>query len=470
MGLALNLHALLQPQGQFIVSPNAPEQSYTPPSLSYKDKVLVRVFGWNAAPVGDAPLTSVDLSPYFVELTVGTRDERPVVGFFSIAFDGGAASIPISVVSSPLQVQTILSTSSVVVTGKPGSYLFTAAAVGVRPAPDVIFSGDLSVTPLVTTIHGGSATTLAQWRVEFPEVAPAAIAFDDWTTQSVVPNSIAEAVANTDATVWRISIDPSVVVGYFRISVGAGTTGLIAFGESAATVQSQIRMLPGGENAQVMDGSRSGCSYIAAFGGTVDVDVLDSGTSIPPSLAGVLDMDTPGVRDLLGDEDNVDVLLTLSVYDPQTGTLVTYAQSPIKLAMPVQRPVDYSDELNTARLSFIDLPDMTTGLWHRITLAGTNEAPTFEIADGVSYVAQQGPIFIADTEGRSCYMLTIYTGLTLQITAVKAQGNPINAAFQPRPLALVSPENAALYCGIEITPPEDPDFAEPATLEIGTPA
>lgn len=469
MGVTLNLHALLQPGGRFIVSPNTPEQSLVPPSLAFGDKVNVRVFAWDASPVSPENVVSVDLSPYFVELTVGSRNERPAIGFFTIEFDGSAASTPISVTATAQQVQTVLSTAYAEITGEPGSYLVTCKGTGTQAAPTVVFYGDVSVTPLVTVISAGSATNFAQWRVEFPEAAPASIGANSWTTQSVVPNSQA-AMVGSDAAVWRVTIDPNAVSGFFRIQVNSAFTGLIALGESPATVQSKIRMLPGGSDAQVMDGTRSGCSYVIAFTSDVEVDVLDSAVSIPPSLGGVLDLSTDGIRDLMGDEDTLNVWLTLSVYSAQGGTLITYAQSPVTLCMPVSRPTDYSNEGDTTQLAFVDLPDMTTGLWHRVTLAGTNVAPTFEIADGVAYVAQQGPVFIADTEGRSCYMLTVASGVALQIAAVKAQGNPVNASFQPRPLALRSPEDNALYCGIEITPPDAPDFAEPATLEIGIPA
>jgi hypothetical protein len=280
----------------------------------------------------------------------------------------------------------------------------------------------------------------------------------------------AAQVPNTD--VWNITIDRNAVSGFFRISVNGNLTTYLPMGAAVSEVESAVRALPGGaQGAIVMPGNFAGCTYSIAFTAAVTLEVNGWGLLVPPSLYGVLDLSTEGVRDMLGEDSFTNAFLTLAVYDAASGTLVTYAETPVVVMMPVQRPSDFSSISDLARLESIDLPDMETGLWHTVTLAGTNAAPTFEIdTDGAVYSDQVGPIFIADEDSRSVYMLAIYGGETLQISAVKAQGLPLNASFQPRAFALESPEDDALFCPIQVTPPALPAFAEPGTLVIGDPA
>lgn len=470
MLLRSTLHALVQPQGRFISSPGTPERDFALNPLAYGDKVPVRVFAWNTLPMQPGQLQSCDLSPFYVELTVGSRNEFPSLGFFTIAFDGGQASSPINVNWMAAQVQNLLGTASVTVTGVPGNLIFTSVNTGARTTPVVAFSGNVDATPLVTEISGGSATTLAQWRVEIPEVAPASIPVDGWTVGSTTPESTAEAIPGTSDQVWRVTIDPNASTGFFRLNVNGVLTPFVPLGSSPSDVQNIVRTVPGGNGAFVSTGSYSACTYVISFATTVTLEVSSAGLVVPTSLLGTLDLSTDGIRDLLGESVAADAYLTLSVYDVATESLLTYAQSPVVVVMPVSRPTDHSGTPDLARMAFIYLPDMATGLWHRVTLAGTNAAPTFAIdTDGEEYDEQQGPIYIADTEDRSCYALVISGGNALMAFAVKAQGAALNASFQPRPFALASPENAALFCPVEVVPPALPAFAEPASLQLGTP-
>jgi hypothetical protein len=470
MPIKLALHALLQPEGRFISSPGTPDRDYRLSPLKYGDQIPIRVFGWNRDALQSQQMVSEDLQDYYVELTVGSRNERPTLGFFNIAFDGGDTSAPVNINATALEVQTALRYAGVDVIGQPGNLVITSAGTGARSTPVVQFIGDLSISPLVTEISPGTSATYAQWRLEFPEAAPASISANGWTVESVVPSVSAVQVSNTD--VWNVTIDRNAVSGFFRISVNGNLTTYLPLGASPAEVQSAVRALPGGaQGALVMPGNFAGCTYSIAFTATVAVEVNGWGLLVPPSLYGVLDLNTDGIRDMLGESNTADAFMTLAVYDAASGTLITYAETPVVVMMPVQRPGDFSGISDLARLNFIDLPDMATGLWHRVTLAGTNAAPTFEVdTDGAEYEDQVGPIFIADEDSRSVYMLSIFNAETLQITAVKAQGLALNASFQPRAFALESPEDDALFCPIEVTPPALPAFAEPGTLVIGDPA
>lgn len=471
MSLETILHALLQPEGRFIKTPGQPESVARLPVFTYGDNLPFRAAGWNAPSISQGSLVNFDLTPYYVEMTLGARNEKPHLGFWTIAFDGGDASTPISVQATAIQVQAALSTSSVAVSGVPGNLVITSSGVGARSVPVVTFSGDVSVTPLVTEIAGGGANEFAQWRVELPEVAPASIPFDGWTSNSQQATSTVEATPGSGDVIWRVTVDPEAASGFFRLRCNSNYTRFIPLGSSPQEVQDAVRALPGtASGAIVMTGNFTGCTYVIAFTGDTDLEIDDSGLQVPASLSGIMDLNTEGVRDLLGEENSVPAWLTLAVYDATTGALITFAQDAVTVAMPVQRPTDFSGITNLARLASIDLVDMATGLWHTVTLEGTNAAPTFEIGAGVVYVDQKGPIFIQDEEMRSCYMLTIHGGTTVEITPVKAQGLPLNASFQPRPFALRSPENANLYCPIQITPPAEPAFADPGTLVIGSPA
>lgn len=464
------LHALLQPEGRFIASPGMPDRACKLPALAYGDKLPVRVFAWDTLSMQPGTLQSSDLSPYYVELTVGSRNESPSLGFFTIAFDGGAASSPINVNWLAAQVQTLLGTASVVVTGVPGNLVFTSVSNGARTTPVVAFSGNVDVTPLVTIISGGSATAPAQWRVELPEVAPASIPVGGWTIGSATPESTVTVIPGTGDQIWRVTLDANASAGFFRLTINGQITGFIPLGSSPLDVQNIIRVTPAGSGAVVSPGSYSACSYVISFPSSVDLEINSAGLVVPPSLLGTLDLSTDGIRDLLGEQVSTNAYLTLSVYDVASGSLLTYSQTPVVVVMPVARPTDHSGTPDLTRMSFIDLPDMATGLWHRVTLAGTNAAPTFAIDnDGEEYDDQQGPIYVADEEGRSCYALVISGGSTLMAFAVKAQGVALNASFQPRPFALVSPENASLFCPVEVVPPALPAFAEPASLQIGEP-
>lgn len=464
MPFQLSLHALFD-TGQFVATPLQPDSPFRSAALVYGDTVPVRLFGWRQLLPG-AALTAMDLSPYYVELTLGQSFERPTTGFWNIDFGDGVSS-PIPTSYEAAQVQTLLGTMFVTVTGSPGDYLLTAVGTGEKEVPVVTFSGDLSVTVKVTTIFAGDLVTPAQWRVELLEAAPAKISFDEWTTGSTVAECTAE---NLGGGVHRVTIDKLAFSGFFRLTLGGTqTTQVIPVGASPADVMAALRVQPLGENAVVKPDIKGTYLIVLASSATT-LSVDGSLLEVPSSLIGTLDLTTPGVRELLVNGNPVRVNLGVQVYDAWTMALVTFAQTPTFVVMPTQPRGDFSGVQNTAQLAFVDLPDMTTGLWHRVTLEGTNAAPVFEIGAGEPYEAQRGPVFIADDNDISVYMLTIQAGETLGITAVKAQGYALNASFQPRPFALASPEDPALFCRVIAVPPASPDFAEPATLEIGTPA
>jgi len=455
------LHVLLSADGAtFFRDRSAPSVPPSAPSFVFGDVLPIELFLWEQG--GSGFLNPVDPINYFVELSVGRAGEVPDFGTIGLTFDGD--SYVFKAGDKPTTVELALAGADVVVIGEPCTFVITSTYKGTRDAPTLVYSGSVTTFASVVEINEGDADSYAQWRVEVWEAAPAKIASDEWTATSQVPAGTVESLGSN---LWCVLLDKNAAGGFYYLTIGGTATRLISRNASMLEIQNAIRAVAGQSTADI---SRVGDKLFILLATNATLALDESAVELPPGLSGMLDLSGEGVREIFGLLLGASpCLLMCRLMDAQTGAVVSTAQLGAFVSMPVERTrFATTGVVDLMHLAFVDLPDMTTGLWHRVTLAGTNAAPTFAIAVGVAYVAQAGPVFIADADSESVFMLTIASGLALSIIAVKAQGLPLNASFPPRELRLASPENAALFCPIEAVLPVS-GFAEPATLEIGTP-
>jgi len=455
------LHVLLSPDGAtFFRDQSAPQVPPAAPAFVFGDMLPVELFLWGQSASGG--LNIVDPQNYFVELSVGRAGEVPDFGSVGLTFDGTSYVFKAS--ASPATVELALAGADVEVIGEPCTFVITSTYKGARDAPTLLYSGAVSTYASIIEINGGDEDSYAQWRVELWEAAPAKIASDEWTATSQQPAGTVEDLSNN---LWCVQLDKRALGGFFSFTIDDVDTRLISRNASMLEVQNAIRAVTGQATADL---SKAGDKLFILLADNSTLALDESALDLPSGLAGVLDLTGEGVRELFGKGVSASpCLMMCRLMDAQTGAVVSTAQLGAFASLPVERTrFATSGVIDLMHLAYIDLPDMTTGLWHRVTLTGTNAAPSFAIASGVAYVAQSGPVFIADADSESIFMLAIASGTALSIVAVKAQGQPINASFPPRELRLASPENAALFCPVQAVLPVS-GFAEPATLEIGTP-
>lgn len=332
--MPLRLRALLD-EGRFIVSTDRPDAALKFPPLVYGDVVNVELSAYRRSQGSSSVFSVVDLSGYDISLAIGEVNSRPSLGFWALTF-GGDTSGPISAGATAEEVSAIISpltgivgAGGITVTGDPGDWVFSFSLAGVQTAGTVAFEGATTVTASITELTPGTATTPAQWRVQLMESAPAGIVSDAWASGSTTP---ASTVTTGSGTVWRLNLDPAATTGYYTLTTNSRTTGYLPLSASTLDIKTALELIAA--PCQVIPSSTGG--VIIAFSTSTTLTIDDALLTIPPTKTALLNLSTPGIREMLDGLSFAPAELTVTLADGSSQT--TSATVPVVLKMPVATP------------------------------------------------------------------------------------------------------------------------------------
>lgn len=331
--MPLRLRALLD-EGRFIVSTARPDAALKLPPLVYGDVVNVELSAYRRSQADGNDFAVVDLTGYDISLAVGPSNSRPSLGFWTLTFASGtsapiaagATAAEVSAIISPLT--GVVSAGGITVTGDPGDWVFSFSLAGVQTVGTIIFQGSTTVTATITELTPGTSTTPAQWRVQLMESAPAGITPDAWTSGSTTP---ASTVTGSGA-IWRLNLDPAATTGFFTLTANGLTTGYLALSASALEIKTALELIA--SSCQVIPSATGG--FIIAFAASTTLTINDSLLTVPPTKTALLNLSTPGIREMLDGAAFTPAEMTVTLTDGTSQT--TSAIVGVMLKMPVAAP------------------------------------------------------------------------------------------------------------------------------------
>lgn len=331
--MPLRLCALLD-EGRFIVSTDRPDAALKLPPLVYGDVVSVELSAYRRSQGNSSVFYVVDLSGYDISLAIGEVNSRPSLGFWALTF-GGDTSGPISAGATAAEVSAIISpltgivgAGGITVTGDPGDWVFSFSLAGVQTVGTVAFEGATTVTASITELTPGTATTPAQWRVQLMESAPAGIVSDAWASGSTTPAS----TVTGSGTVWCLNLDPAATTGYYSLTANSRTTGYLPLSASTLDIKTALELIAA--PCQVIPSATGGA--IIAFATSTTLTIDDALLTIPPTKTALLNLSTPGIREMLDGVSFAPAELTVTLADGSSQT--TSAVIGVTLKMPVATP------------------------------------------------------------------------------------------------------------------------------------
>lgn len=331
--MPLRLCALLD-EGRFIPSPAHPDSVVKLPPLVYGDVLPVELTAYRRSLADSSVFQAVDLTGYDISLSVGKANSRPILGFWALTFNGDT-SPPISVMATAAEVSAIISpmtgivdAGGITVTGDPGDWVFSFSLAGEQTVGTITFQGSTTVTAEINELTPGTTTTPAQWRVQLMESAPAGIVPDAWTSGSTTP---ASTVTGSGA-VWRLNLDPAATSGFFTLTANAGTTGYLPLSASPLEIKTALELAAA--PCQVIPSSTGG--VVIAFNASTTLTIDDSLLTILPTKTALLNLSTPGIREMLDGSTFCPAELTVTL--AADSSQVTTATIGVTLKMPVATP------------------------------------------------------------------------------------------------------------------------------------
>lgn len=321
---------ILENENTFIASTSRADSPFTLPPMYFGDAVPIELYLYRRSPNDRNYFTSVDLSTYDISLELGSSNQTPSLGFWTVTTAQGTSS-PIASRATASEVQQVLSNvfRYPTVEGGAGSYVMTLKENGVQPLPTAAFQGNTLSAVLVFEITPGTATTPAQYRFEVLEVAPARVPPIDWADGDTTLNNTVVG----SGKLWTLSIDEKAVFGFFYLTVNGTQTALlevnagildIVLGLTALGHPCKIQRSPSGE-------------LLIAFNS--DISTLTIGAEnlkADPYQVGRIGLSSTGVRELL---DGVKwTTVELSVKISKSADVITVASMPLHLKMPTNQP------------------------------------------------------------------------------------------------------------------------------------
>lgn len=315
-------------EGRFIVDTSTPDVPLQIPVFTFGDKVPIKLEGCVRLSSDASQFDSVDLSDFDVELSLGIENQRPSLGFFTIAF-GATVSEAFPVKADAFTVEAGL--GGYTVTGSPGNLVVSAIENGAQSEPTVDFTGDTEVEAVVTEITPGSATTLASWRIELREEASAKCV--DWDEGSTTPVSTCVSVTTK---LFRLQLDGNARSGFFFLLCQGTATDLLQLFVSPSEIENNIRATGVAGNGATVLRHPDGGFLIKLYDGATTLTVNDTALVIPANITGQLDLTGEGVRNLIDGNGYVGVLLTVRITDDDNN-VVSEATAPVVLQLPIER-------------------------------------------------------------------------------------------------------------------------------------
>lgn len=315
-------------EGRFVVDTSTPDAPLQIPVFTFGDKVPIKLEGYVRLSSDASQFESVDMSDFDVALSLGNENQRPSLGFFTIAF-GSTVSEAFPSKAEPYTVESGL--SGFTVKGSPGNLVVSAIENGAQDAPVVDWTGDTTVEAVVTEITPGSDTTPASWRIELQEEAPAKCV--DWDAGSTTPESTCESIS---AKLFRLKLDGNAQSGFFYLVCQGVATALMQLFVSPSEIQNNLQASGAAGNGAKVMRHPDGGFLVALYDAATTLTVEDAALVIPSNLVGQLDLTGIGVRNLFGDNRFVGVFLTVHITDDDNN-VVCEATAPVILQMPVQR-------------------------------------------------------------------------------------------------------------------------------------
>jgi hypothetical protein len=301
-----------------------------------------------------------DLTGWTFRAGLGNGFLPPVAGIFTISFNGdttGNISYNASVdqITAALNALDSIETAGGVTGGlSNGLFIFTFGETGAQPG----MSGDIdNLAPLCIA--------------DFGVLIPGEENIQEVQTLRIVQNpgawcnlSVASQEANAAVTVNRIGgsgYNHKVTIGFsslifgedyqqpydgqWTVIVGGQETVLLSWSAQAGDVQTALENLPSVGVGNVQVAEQTDGSFSIAFQGELadtdmgEIDVDASLLVVIPYLSGTLDLRTPGIDLLLGDQDQTTVYFEIEG-TPPGGTVQKFLRVQVNLLDSILDPSD----------------------------------------------------------------------------------------------------------------------------------
>ncbi len=316
-------------ENRFITDISTPDAPLQIPPFTFGDVLPIKLEGYQRSLSDASQFSSVDLHSLNVSLFIGSPNQRPSIGLWTIDFGSGVLPA-LHAQAKFYEVQNVVGVAYIV-EGTPGDFIITAIANGVKADPTVAYEGSLDVEATLTVINAGTSSTPASWRVELIESAPAVC--EDWTAGSVTPTS---TITNPVSKIFWVTLDPDARGGFFTLTCGGAPTGPLSLFISPTDLQYALRFTGTGGNGAQVQRHPNGGFLITLYSGSTTLTLSDTLLVIPANITGQMDLAGDGVRALLDGAKFVGLSIVARISDGG-GNLVSEAIAPIILQMPVVR-------------------------------------------------------------------------------------------------------------------------------------